>query len=52
MFPVSAATVPIGEVVDEHQVVRLRRIPVHPDRHGAIFSPGGDPLARSGHGIG
>src|ERR1039457_819563 len=30
----------IGEVLDEQQVVRLRRIPVHPERHGAVFGPG------------
>src|SRR6266700_3173276 len=30
----------IGEVLDEQQVVRLRRIPVHPERQGAVFGPG------------
>src|SRR5579862_2199386 len=34
----------IGEVLDEQQVVRFRRIPVHPERQGAVFGPG--PLGR------
>src|SRR6266851_4555261 len=34
----------IGEVLDEQQVVRLGRVPVHPERQGAVLGP--RPLGR------